>query len=163
MKQNRSNRFTKGLVCTLADSDSRFFFFELDKEHREFFQHICDFYGDNDLDYIVHRTGGGGFHFISPTMISKEGWKRLHTALGPINPKCPMTTLRVEPNKYPNEDQIWYRSKVEKWNCRSPQENNYQLVTYLNKIFGSDFVGTGAGEIKFTRYPLPLKEGEIPL
>lgn len=162
MKPNRSSRFTQGLVCTLADSDKRFFFFELDHEHREHYQMIHDFYGDNDLDFIVHRTGGGGFHFISPTMISKDRWRRLHQELGPINPKCPMTTLRVQPNKYPNEDLVWYNSDVQRYNCMTPSENNYQLVNYLNTIFGSEFVGTGAGEIKFTRYPLPLREGEIP-
>ena len=74
MKPNRSNKFTKGLVCTYANSPLRSFFFELDKEHKKFYDYISDFYNTEELDFIVHRTGGGGYHFISPTMISKGRW-----------------------------------------------------------------------------------------
>jgi len=163
LKNNRSSRFTSGLVCTIADHpDKRLFFFELDKEHREFYQEICTLYEMEELDYIVHRTGGGGFHFISPTMIDKIYWKYLHKDLRHINPDCPMLTLRVQPNKYPNEDLVWYNSHCV--NELAPTEqNNLQVCQYLNKIFGVKFLGTGAGEMKTVRYPLPLREGEIPL
>ena len=162
LKNNRSSRYTTGLVCTFADNSNRCFFFELDKEHREFYQDVANLYELEGLDWIVHRTGGGGFHFISPTMITKDHWKALHKQLQEINKECPMTTLRMEPNKYPNEDMFWYNSHVE---CNNAEErqNNLQMCQYLNKIFGSKFVGTGAGEIKTVRHPLPLREGEIPL
>ena len=162
MKKNRSNRYTQGLVCTYADSPLRSFFFELDKEDRDWYNEICTFYNLQELDFIVHRTGGGGYHFISPTMISKGRWKNLHGYLEGINPKCPMTTLRIQPNKYPNEELIWYNSHVEKFNT-TPSQNNASMCHYLNKIFGADFQGEAAGEIKTVRYPLPLRDGEIPL
>ena len=95
-------------------------------------------------------------------MIDKIYWKYLHKDLRHINPDCPMLTLRVQPNKYPNEDLVWYNSHVV--NELAPTEqNNLQVCNYLNKIFGSKFFGTGAGEMKTVRYPLPLREGEIPL
>jgi len=134
----------------------------LDKEHREFYQEVCTLYEMEELDYLVHRTGGGGYHFISPTMITKEYWKAMHEELKLINPKCPMTTLRIEPNKYPNEDLVWYSSHAVV-NTAPDEQNNLQIVHLLNRIFGCKFVGTGAGEMKIVRYPLPLKEGEIPL
>jgi hypothetical protein len=134
----------------------------LDSEHREFYQDVCNFYSTEELDFIVHRTGGGGFHFISPTMISKERWKILHQELEDINPKCPMTTLRIEPNKHPNEDLVWYNSHFENYNTEDSQ-NNENMCKYLNKIFGAKFTGTGEGNIKMVTYPLPLREGEIPL
>ena len=162
MKPNRSSRFTNGLVCTYTDTPNRSFFFELDKEDRDLFQDISDFYNTEGLDYIVHRTGGGGFHFLSPTMISRGRWKMLHKLLEGINPKCPMTTLRIEPNKHVNEDLVWYNSHVERFNAE-PSQNNENMCKYLNKIFGSDFIGSAAGNIKMVRYPLPLREGEIPL
>lgn len=161
LKLNRSSRFTTGLVCTFADRPERCFFFELDKEHREFYQDVCNLYELEGLDWIVHRTGGGGFHFLSPTMISKEDWKILHKELAEINKDCPMTTLRMKPNKYPNEELVWYNSHTEVLNADTPK-NNYQICTYLNQIFGSKFVGTGAGEMILVKYPLPLREGEIP-
>jgi len=154
MKPNRSNKFTKGLVCTYANSPLRSFFFELDKEHKKFYDDICNFYKLEELDFIVHRTGGGGFHFISPTMISKGRWKALHKELELINPKCPMTTLRIQPNKYPNEDLIWYNTYVEKWNSILSQ-NNENMCLFLNKIFGSNLIGSANGKIKIVSYPLP--------
>ena len=72
MKPNRSSRYTEGLVCTLADSDLRVFFFEVDKEERDEFAGMNEFYNFHKLDFVVHRTGGGGYHWLSPTMISKE-------------------------------------------------------------------------------------------
>ncbi len=161
LKQNRSNRYTKGLVCTYADSPLRSFFFELDKEHREFYQDVCNLYALEELDYIVHRTGGGGFHFISPTMIPVLAWKSLHAELKEINKECPMTTLRIEPNKYPNEDLVWYNSHAEVMNA-DESENNLEMCQYLNKIFGVKFVGKAKGTMKIVRYPLPLRAGEIP-
>ena len=162
LKPNRSNRYTTGLVCTFADRPERCFFFELDKEHREFYQDVCNLYELEGLDWIVHRTGGGGFHFISPTMITKEHWLAMHEELQEINKECPMTTLRMEPNKYENENQFWYNSHTEVLNAPTC-DNNLQMCNYLNRIFGSKFIGTGAGEMKTVRYPLPLREGEIPL
>jgi hypothetical protein len=162
MKPNRSNKFTQGLVCTYEDTTQRSFFFELDSEHREYFQEVCDFYCAEELDFIVHRTGGGGFHFISPSLMSKGRWKFLHEQLKGINPKCPMTTLRIQPNKYPNEELVWYNSHVEKYN-NVPAWNSKELCTYLNKIFGCKLEGTSHAQFKLVRYPLPLGKGDLPL
>jgi hypothetical protein len=152
----QSNKYTTGLVCTFADIPLRTFFFELDTEHREFYNDVCDFYNLEELDYIVHRTGGGGYHFVSPTMISLGRWTALHEELKNINSECPMITLRMKPNKHPNEELVWYNSHVERFNT-IPSQNNLQMCRYLNKIFGSDFKGTGAGEMKIVEYPLREK------
>jgi hypothetical protein len=152
----QSIKYTKGLVCTFADNPLRTFFFEVDEEHREFYTDVCNLYNLEELDFIVHRTGGGGYHFISPTMISLGRWKALHEELKHINTECPMITLRMQPNKHPNEEQVWYNSHVEKFNT-IPSQNNLQMCNYLNKIFGSDFKGTGAGEIRIVDYPLRVK------
>jgi len=160
MKPNRSSRYTEGLVCTFTDSDSRVFFFEVDKEDRDEFAGINEFYNFHKLDFVVHRTGSGGFHWLSPTMISKEKWRELHKELKHINVKCPMTTLRIEPNKYPHESVIWYDSHVEKDNS-TPTQNNFNMANLLNYIWGCNFTATGTGEVKRVRYPLPLEEGEL--
>ncbi len=86
MKPNRSNKFTKGLVCTYANSPLRSFFFELDSEHKELYQDICDFYNLEELDFIVHRTGGGGYHFISPT--NNVMWLGYRLTLQSLFRKC---------------------------------------------------------------------------
>lgn len=145
---------------TFEGSDLKAFFFELDSEHREYFETIVSLYKNNELDFIVHRTGGGGFHFLSPTMISRAGWKRLHDQVKDINPRCPMTTLRIQPNKHSAEELIWYNSSIVSWNAET-KNNNEAMCNYLNKIFGSKFRGTAAGEIKIVRYPLPLFSGDL--
>ena len=76
MKKNRSNVFTKGICNTLRENKEwRFLFFEIDKEHIQYNNFITKIYLDNNLDYLIHKTGGGGFHFLSPTLISKVEWK----------------------------------------------------------------------------------------
>jgi hypothetical protein len=114
---------------------------------------VTKIYKDNDLDLLVHRTGNG-IHFLSPTMIPKLMWKELMSTVKDLNPKCPMTTLRVEPNKYPNESEAWYRCEV--GYGAKPVFNNLSVCMYLNRVFGSEFKGIATGEIKLVRYPLPL-------
>jgi len=159
LKSNRSSRYTTGLVCTFADNDLRLFFFEVDSEHRDQFQRICKFYDEHELDYVVHRTGGGGYHWLSPTMITKETWKRYHEVLKDINKECPMTTLRIEPNKHESENVVWYSAYTQRFNS-TPNQNNYQICTLLNKIWQCNFLGSGKGNLKQVRYPLPLTARE---
>jgi hypothetical protein len=156
LKPNRSSKFTTGLVNTFEGNDLKVFFFELDADNRDQFETLVNLYNENELDFIVHRTGGGGFHYLSPTMISKEGWKRLHNQVKDINPRCPMTTLRMQPNKHVGEELIWYNSSIVSWNAEN-KNNNWEMCQYLNKYFGSKFKGTGEGGIKIVRYPLPLE------
>ena len=62
MKRNRSNRYTKGLVCTYANSPLRSFFFELDSEHKELYQDIkknCKIrkiFQSDGIRKIFHKT-----------------------------------------------------------------------------------------------------------
>ena len=161
MKPNRSSRYTTGLVCTFADSDNRVFFFEVDEEEKHLFAEINEFYNFHKLDFVVHRTGSGGFHWLSPTMIERDLWRSFHKELKHINADCPMTTLRIEPNKYPDEQIVWYNSHVINTNTKTPLENNAQMSNLLNHIWGCEFAGIQEGSIKQVKYPLPLVEGEL--
>ena len=53
LKNNRSSRYTTGLVCTFADNSNRCFFFELDKEHREFYQDVDDLEPKDSLMFTI--------------------------------------------------------------------------------------------------------------
>ena len=155
MKPNRSNKFTTGLCNTFSDSELRCFFFELDKEHLEHYDTVIDVFDDYELDYILHKTGSGGYHWISPTMITKLQWREMMSQVRHINPKCPMTTLRVEPNKHPNEDMIWYTCMQSNWKGNI-KLNSREMCFYLNKIFGTQLTGEIPTTLKIVRYPLPL-------
>lgn len=170
LKPNRSNKFTTGLCNTFRGTTSRVLFFEIDGEEdvTRFYQIIETIYRQHHLDFIMHRTGSGGMHFLSPTMISLEEWKEIMKHLKGINPKCPMTTLRVEPNKYVNEADIWYRSSEERYRKTDPYSdevidmntvrNSAEMCNYLNHIWNTTFKGNVNTEIKVVRYPLPLME-----
>ena len=166
MKKNRSNRWTRGLCCTFENSDKRICLFELDSEHLSDLDTVLNTYSALELDVLVHRTGNG-LHFLSPTMVSLETWKDFHSRLKGINPKCPMTTLRIEPNKYTNESDIWYTHECF-YNNKTPSlTNSIHISNLLNHYFSlfpfSSFLPlspsspplSSSSLLKFVRYPLP--------
>ena len=153
MKKNRSNKYTTGLVITNESNNKRFLFFELDNPSVEVFNEVKDVYKRYGLDFIVHRSFNG-VHFISPTLVSVETWKIIMSELKHINKKCPMTTLRWLPNKYPNEREVWFTSQH--WrDINNLRRNSLELSQLLNKTFDTDFEGTIQTDLKFVRYPLP--------
>lgn len=156
MKKNRSKIYTKGLCCTFNDTDKRICLFECDFEHRDAIPYVLDVYRIFGLDVLYHRTGCG-WHFISPTLVGLETWKDFHNHLKHINPKCPMTTLRIVPNKHPNEADIWYQSyyKINRDDCTF--YNSIEICDLLRKWFGDiPFTGEYLTSPKIVRYPLPL-------
>lgn len=165
-KKNRSNQYTTGLCNTFSGTDLKTLFFEVDKydprtqTHNENYvrelQIVNSIYRRLGLDYLVHKTQNG-CHFLSPTMIPKLFWSKIiKEDLRDINRKCPMTTLRVEPNKYPNESEFWYRVDAFYFDGNDIR-NNFNMCNYLNKIFGTSFRGSPDNnqDIKIVRYPLP--------
>ena len=157
MKKNRSNNWTTGLACTVANSDLRFVLFDLDKPYSsENFNRVVDAYKSRELDLLVHRSGNG-WHFISVTMVSKQIWKDIMTELNDINSKCPHTTLRILPNKYPDEKNIWFNSSVGYF-IDNECCNSIELSNLLNKWFGSRFKGNIITDLKLVKYPLPIQQ-----
>ncbi len=160
MKKNRSNNWTTGLAITIANSDKRFFFFDIDKPYSsESFNRIVDVYKSFQLDLLVHRTGNG-WHFISPTLVNKETWKLMMFDLGDINSECPHTTLRILPNKYPDEKLIWFNSSVGYFDSNKDC-NSIELSNLLNKWFGARFEGSIVTDLKIVKYPLPIQESLV--
>jgi hypothetical protein len=128
---------TTGLVYTITekgikDPEKKLFFFEIDTHDNKLLNTILDVYEKNSLDVIFHKTKMG-YHFISPTLISREKWKECHEILKNINPKCPMICLRIKSGKYPNEDLYFYKAGI-RINTTS-DKNIKSICNYLNKIF----------------------------
>ena len=159
LKKNRSRKFTKGITVVLDKQDPlysavRFFFFETDSPFNEDnYSMIVRTYEYHNLDLLVHRTGGGGLHFLSPTYISIEKWREIHKTLKYINTKCPMTTLRFINNKYPDEIS-WFTSKAY-YNNPEPENNSREFCNLLNHTWNSNFKGAVPSTLGFVHYPLP--------
>lgn len=152
MKRGRSNVYTEGLACTFHESDLRICLFEIDNYNSDTRDFVTNCYKELGLDVLIHRSGLG-YHWISPTLVPLSTWKKFHSTLKGINPKCPMTTLRIKPNKYPHEDQIWYNAEA--WYRNNPN-NSTEICNLLNKWFGSYFFGQIITYPKIVRYPLPI-------
>ena len=175
MKKNRSNIFTDGICNTLKDDKNlKMVFFELDyntkiKNHTLFsfskqFDKIKNTYEKFELDYFIHATGNG-FHFLSPTLIDKILYKKFMNELKDINTKCPMTTLRVNPNKYENEKDYFFEIvEIKKFpnnkkgtHLINDNANCKEMCEFLNSTFNTNFEGTHKGKIIKVKYPLPQK------
>ena len=62
----------------------------------------------------------------------------------------------MKPNKYPNEETVWYAKSQAVYNNDLPEmTNSWQLSLLLNKMFGSKFKGFVETELKFVNYRLP--------
>ena len=163
------DKTTVGLTSTLAPEDEkfdnfRFFFFETDKPYNnEHYTRLIKLYERNNLDVLIHQTGGGGLHFKSPTLITKDLWKELMAEVSDINPACPMITLRTKCNKYVSEDSVWYKSHAYHSGEVAEFFNIAELCYLLNKWFGCEFKSRGLhGILRFVNYPLPREVIAIP-
>ena len=146
---------TIGLVNQIArDKNKKLFFFEVDTKDINQISYILDIYKHNHLTVLYHQTQMG-YHFLSPTLIDLRRWQQIHKSLLFLNKKCPMITMRVKGNKYPNEESLFYRYQVKEY-C-SPSENVKSICLFLNKIFGSELQGTLEGELQTVTYR-PHKE-----
>ena len=157
MKHDRSNIYTIGL-CDIVDNDrnKRVCFFEIDSFNAlELFEVMGQYYSFG-LDVLIHRTGKG-FHFLSPTLVALKEWKDFHEPLKHINSECPMTCLRIEPNKWKGEDILWKNSIRFNFK-RSEAKANISEYCDLFKIhFGITFRPDICGDIKTVSYPLPTQ------
>ena len=159
------DKTTMGLTSTLSPLDEkykhfRFFFFETDIPYNnEHFIRLKELYERNQLDVLIHQTGGGGLHWISPTLITKDLWKDLMDEVKDINSTCPMITLRTKPNKYVDEPSVWYKASFGYSGEVAEFFNVEELCNLLNKWFGTEFKSRGLhGQLIFVKYPLPQEK-----
>ena len=144
---------TDGLINQIdGNREKKLFFFETDefkpKEHKL----ILFVYEKYNLTVLFHKTGSGGMHYLSPTIIDIKTWKEAHFLLKEINKKCPMICLRVKPNKYPNESDFWYIHEIRNNEINTWDRNAETVCNYLNKIFGSNLIGRLKGEYEIVKY-----------
>lgn len=92
-------------------SNYRYFFYEIDTKDQAILDAVVKVYCDAGLPVYVHETLHG-FHFLSVKPITKEQFKLAVSVVRHFNPKYPPITLRVIPNKHPNEPDIFKRGFI---------------------------------------------------
>ena len=154
-------KMSKGINHTFEKTDPkyedyRFLFFETDKPYvQQDYTDILKVYDSHNLDLLVHNTGGGGQHFISPTVITVKEWKEMIDILRDINPRFPALVLRILPNKYVDERQQWFKSKDVFNHEENILSNSFELCNELRRWFGSKLFGIIRTDLKIRNYPLP--------
>lgn len=141
-----AEKWTTGVTCNPRSGEGRLFLFEVDREEMDKVPLVLGVLSRIFDMTFLHCTGNG-VHFYSSPLVTKEAWKEVHNLLRDINVKCPMTTLRVEPNKWVGEEKVWYQSYIidhenGEYASLSPEECAEFLEGFKKKL-------------QTVRYPLP--------
>lgn len=84
----------------------RYLFWEIDNQNEELLYEVLEIYRFMKLPVYVHKTMRG-YHFLSVKPICESVFNWCISNIRTTNPKYPPLTLRIKPNKYPNEDKVW--------------------------------------------------------
>lgn len=147
-------------------SDFRYLFWELDDKSSVNMDMVLAIYRFLQLPVYIHETMRG-YHFISIKPIPKDIWQWAIKKLHDTNPSFPRITLRIKPNKYVDEEKIFYKGFImsEKLHTDTKQlrdmivaqnfdklQQLYQIVWYpLDTVITNkniDRLGKQSGEIR---------------
>lgn len=105
--ERTKEQFTKGILCIpKGNRESRYLLFEFDSKKESLVTMVHNFYSDHFLPFYAHETMLG-WHFLSFRILSVREYNSFIKQLKPLNPDCPLTTLRVKPNKWIGEKELW--------------------------------------------------------
>lgn len=88
------------------NSNWRYLFWEIDNQDEELLYEVLEIYRFMKLPVYVHKTMRG-YHFLSVKPIQDNVFQWCISNIRRTNIKYPPLTLRIKPNKYPNEKEIW--------------------------------------------------------
>jgi len=138
----------------ITDSRLRYLFFELDSLDEVDFGIIYEAYFKNRLPFYVHRTMRG-YHFLSVKPIAKELHAKIMKSIKPLNPDCPHITIRIKPNKWIGEREVFKVDAV----LSITTEAYYTEKTYqLKKWMERQFIGLIRKNYKVVNYPFNRDE-----
>lgn len=137
--------WTSGIVNVPLDPnlrDSRYTFFELDSKSVKDLRIVFNAYMDYLNSVYIHETMKG-FHFFNLKPVDKASYGLMMRQIKHLNTECPMTTLRILPNKWIGESRLWGNGQVigkdktleefKSWlegGSYHMIQNNYQVVRY---------------------------------
>jgi hypothetical protein len=126
-----------------TNRSARYTFFELDTKDLDKLHFVLDVYRANLGSVYVHELLSG-YHFYNFTPIDKVAHGRIVNIMKFLNPFCPLTVLRIIPNKWQNEGKYWSKGYVEGKDTKELEEfrtcietgdynsikKKYEVVTY---------------------------------
>lgn len=140
--------FSNGLLnIPMDDRQARYPFFEIDTEDIKAFSTVYHSYIARSIPFAFHRTGSGGWHFLSIHRMTKDehhAWIQELKGYG-LNKNWPPQCLRITPNKYVHEKWQW---------IYSPDHVDAELELLVWSIEQQDIATLGK-HYRLVRYPLP--------
>lgn len=100
--KNNSKTFPK----MKRQTKMRYLYFELDTLEEDAINQVLEIYKFANLPVYYHRTMRG-MHFLSIKPINENLWLFWLSKIKHLNPACPHVTLRIKPNKWVGEKDIW--------------------------------------------------------
>lgn len=94
------------------DTKWRYLFWEIDTVYSNILHKVLDLYYDLGLPVYYHRSMKG-YHFLSVKPITTDMFENAIQLLRPTNEKYPPITLRINPNKYVDEEKIFYDGGIQ--------------------------------------------------
>lgn len=146
MKLPTTEIWTSGITnVPKHNRNARYTFFELDTKDIDKLHFVLDVYRANLKNCYVHELLSG-YHFYNFQPIDKIAYGRIIQLMKFLNPLCPLTVLRIVPNKWKNESRYWnkgciigepdtellqFKQNIEQQKIAEIKANvNYEVVTY---------------------------------
>lgn len=126
----------------------RYPMFETDDKTKEHFDIMLEHYKVWNIPVYYHESMRG-WHWLSVKPMHQSSYETFINEIKYINPDCPLTTIRIKPNKWIDEDKIWHNSA---WWMNDKHSDTYRLAAamriedydYLSKHYSIENYRIGA-------------------
>ena len=131
----------------------RYMHWEIDEHSEELLTEVMAIYSRLGLPVYVHKTMRG-YHFICVKPIEESLWQYSVNTLRKTNISYPPITLRINPNKYVGEEEIFNQGFTVMYKHHSDTKQIRDLI--INKNYQK------IGEMyQLVWYPIDRKEGDL--
>lgn len=133
----------------------RYPYFELDSEKG--MDIVLKSYKTLRIPVYVHRTMRG-YHFLSTVSMSADEHLIWIKPLMHLNPKCPMVTLRIKPNKWVGESEVFNQFDIHENHANTDQISR---LIELQQMITKQYIGLLQNKYYLLRYRMTGEQGDL--
>ena len=133
----------------------RYPYFELDSSRG--MNPVLQSYKERNIPVYVHRTMRG-YHFLSTVAMQTDDYLAWIKPLMHFNPKCPMVTLRIKPNKWIGESKVFQEYNIYENNAPSDQ---LTTLHELQQMISKQYIGLLQNKYYVVRYRMTRELGNL--
>lgn len=133
----------------------RYPYFELDSGRG--MASVLQSYKERQIPVYVHKTMRG-YHFLSTVSMITQEYLKWIKPLMHLNPKCPMVTLRIKPNKWIGETEVFNQYDIHENNATSDQISR---LIELKEMVTKQYIGLLQNKYYVVRYRMTGEQGDL--